>query len=161
MAASSRAASNTLADVAWYYYNTDLRPSSGTCNTGVSGADVCRDNVPTTPADTATWQHVTLFTLGLGTNGQLNYDPDYLGGKSTDFNNIASSNGNWPVPVGDTLTTIDDLWHAAVNGHGQYFSAKNPDLLVSGLSTALSGVSARLAAGSAAATSNLAVGAGR
>src|SRR5690606_29026491 len=56
---------------------------------------------------------------------------------------------------GDTLTTIDDLWHAAVNGRGQYFSAKNPDQLVTGLRKALAGVSARKAAGAAAATSNL------
>ncbi|MFZ3320890.1 MAG: PilC/PilY family type IV pilus protein [Usitatibacter sp.] len=145
----------TLADVAWYYYNTDMRPTGGTCNTGVSGADVCQDNVPVSGLDSAPWQHATLFTLGLGTNGQLVYTTDYLTGGSADFNAIVSGSKNWPTPVGDQLTTIDDLWHAAVNGHGQYFSAKNPDLLVAGLNTALAGVSARLAAGAAAATSNL------
>ncbi len=148
--------SNTLADVAYYYYNTDLRPSTGTCNTGVSGADVCANNVPISGIDNAPWQHITLFTLGLGTNGQLVYDKNYLGGGSADFNAIVSSSADWPTPVGDTLTTIDDLWHAAVNGHGQYFSAKNPDLLVSGLNTApLRGVRARSGVGAAAATSNL------
>ncbi|MGZ5036712.1 MAG: PilC/PilY family type IV pilus protein [Usitatibacter sp.] len=146
---------NTLADVAAYYYNTDLRPSTGACNTGVSGADVCADNVPVSGLDNAPHQHITLFTLGLGTNGQLVYDKAYLTGGSADYNAIVAGSKNWPVPVGDTLTTIDDLWHAAVNGHGQYFSAKNPDLLVSGLQTALAGVSAREAAGAAAATSNL------
>ena len=145
---------NTLADVAAYYYNTDLRPGP-TCNTGVLGADVCQDNVPISGLDNAPWQHITLFTLGLGTNGILNYDPQYLTGGSADFNAITAGSKDWPTPVGDTLTTIDDLWHAAVNGHGQYFSAKNPDLLVSGLQTALAGVSAREAAGAAAATSNL------
>ncbi len=157
-------ASDTLADVAWYYYNTDLRnpasqgagsPAISSCATGVSGADMCADNVPVSGNDNAPWQHVTTFTLGLGTNGQLTYDTAYLTGGSVDYNAIVSGSKNWPVPVGDTLTTIDDLWHTAVNGHGQYFSAKNPDLLVSGLNTALSGVSARLAAGAAAATSNL------
>jgi type IV pilus assembly protein PilY1 len=148
-------ASNTLADVASYYYNTDLRPSSGTCNTGVAGADVCNDNVPVSGLDNAPHQHITLFTLGLGTNGQLLYDTAYPSGGSADYNAIVAGSKNWPAPVGDTLTTIDDLWHAAVNGHGQYFSAKNPDLLVSGLQTALAGVSAREAAGAAAATSNL------
>jgi len=158
---------NTLADVAAYYYNTDLRPTTGLCNTGVAGADVCQDNVPISGIDNAPWQHVTLFTLGLGTNGLLNYTTDYFneqavgsGGKyvnggSADFNAILGGTKTWPTPVGDTLTTIDDLWHAAVNGHGQYFSAKNPDLLVAGLQTALAGVSARVAAGAAAATSNL------
>jgi type IV pilus assembly protein PilY1 len=148
--------SNTLADVAAYYYNTDLKTSAlGACNTGVSGADVCANNVPISGVDNAPWQHITLFTLGLGVNGLLNYDNDYLNGGSADYNAIVGGSKNWPTPTGDTLTTIDDLWHAAVNGHGQYFSAKNPDLLVSGLSQALAGVSAREAAGAAAATSNL------
>jgi len=150
-------ATATLADVAQYYYTTDLRDSSAPfgCATGVSGADMCADNVPVTDFDKNPKQHITLFTLGLGTNGQLRYDTDYLDGKSIDYNAILSGSTQWPTPVGDELTTIDDLWHAAVNGHGQYFSAKNPDLLVSGIQTALSKVSARLAAGAAAATSNL------
>ncbi len=147
---------NTLADVAAYYYKTDLRDSSlGACNTGVSGADVCTNNVPVSGLDNAAHQHVTLFTLGLGVQGSINYATDYLSGGSADFNAITSGSKDWPTPTGDTLTTIDDLWHAAVNGHGQYFSAKNPDLLVSGLQSALAGISAREAAGAAAATSNL------
>ena len=148
----------TLADVAAYYYITDLRPTGGTCNTGVSGADVCNDNVPTSELDDNPKQHMTTFTIGLGVNGQLGYKDDYQNPKtkpSTDYNNISQGPQNWPKPQGDTLTTIDDLWHAAVNGHGGYFSAKNPNGLVSGLRQALAGVSARDAAGAAAATSNL------
>jgi type IV pilus assembly protein PilY1 len=151
--------SNTLADAAMYYYSTDLRdaanPPPGGCNTGVAGADVCQDNVPVSGLDDAATQHMTTFTLGLGVNGQLGYATDYLTGGSADYNKIVSDSIPWPKPVGDTRTAIDDLWHAAVNGHGQYFSAKNPDLLVSGLRTALAGVTAREAAGAAAATSNL------
>jgi type IV pilus assembly protein PilY1 len=144
---------NTLADATAYYYNTDLRTTN--CNSGVAGADVCANNVPTSTLDPANWQHITTFTVGLGVNGLLQYSSDYLTGGSADYNAIVSGAKNWPSPTGDTLTTIDDLWHAAVNGHGQFFSAKNPDLLVSGLNTALAGVSTREAAGAAAATSNL------
>ena len=145
--------SNTLADAAAYYYNTDLRTTD--CNTGVAGADVCQNNVPISGIDNAPWQHMTIFTLGLGVNGAARRTLDYLTGGSADFNAIMPGSKNWPSPTGDTLTTIDDLWHAAVNGHGQFFSAKNPDLLASGLCQALAGVSAREAAGAAAATSNL------
>jgi type IV pilus assembly protein PilY1 len=149
---------NTLADVAAYYYVNDLRPGavgSAACTTGVSGADVCLDNVPVSGLDNAPHQHMTTFTLGLGVNGTLRYADDYLTGGSADYNAIVAGSKNWPKPVADTLTAIDDLWHAAVNGSGQYFSARNPDLLVTGLRTALAGVSAREAAGAAAATSNL------
>jgi type IV pilus assembly protein PilY1 len=149
-------ASNTLADAAAYYYYTDLRNSTlGNCTSALTGQDVCQDNVPTSPQDNLATQHVTTFTLGLGTNGKLAYASDYLSGGSADYNALVAGSINWPVPVGDTLTTIDDLWHAAVNGHGQYFAAKNPDLLVQGLRTALAGVSQRQASGAAAATSNL------
>jgi type IV pilus assembly protein PilY1 len=47
---------------------------------------------------------------------------------------------NWPIPVSNTLTTIDDLWHAAVNGRGLYFSATDAGELKKGLGTALGGL---------------------
>src|SRR5262249_30836948 len=106
----SVAASNTLADVAAYYYQTDLRTSH--CNTGVSGADVCNNNVPKTDFDKNMAQHMTTFTVGLGVNGQLRYSDNYLKKDKTkpgsaDFDAISAGSKNWPVPKGDTLTTID------------------------------------------------------
>src|SRR5690606_5993007 len=70
------AAANTLADVAAYYYGTDLRqPALGNC-TGAAGADVCED---TPMADgTAEPQRMTTFTLGLGVSGYLRFSPTYL-----------------------------------------------------------------------------------
>lgn len=149
--------SDTLADVSMYYYQTDLRTSAlGNC-TGALGAgtDVCENNVPGSGADINTQQHMTTFTLGLGVNGTLNYSEDYLSGGSSDYNAILQGTKNWPAPAADNATAIDDLWHAAVNGRGIYFSAQNPDSLVSGLSKALAGVSARTGSAAAAATSNL------
>ena len=48
---------------------------------------------------------------------------------------------------------MDDLWHAAVNGHGTYFSAQDPASLTTGLASALAGLKVRNAAASASATS--------
>lgn len=147
--------SDTLSDVAMYYYKTDLRTSAlGNC-TGALGSDVCQNNVPGSGVDINVQQHMTTFTLGLGVNGTLAYAEDYLQGGSADYNAIVQGTKNWPAPVADTQTAIDDLWHAAVNGRGTYFSAQNPDSLVSGISKALSGVSARTGAAAAAATSTL------
>ena len=50
---------------------------------------------------------------------------------------------------------MDDLWHAAVNGQGTYFSAKNPNQLTTSLAEALQSISAKVGAGAAAATSTL------
>lgn len=62
---------------------------------------------------------------------------------------------NWPTPGSDKVENIDDLWHAAVNGRGAYFSATNPTTLAAGLSSALSGINARKGSAAAAATSTL------
>ncbi|MGH6645301.1 pilus assembly protein [Aquabacterium sp.] len=164
---TSGGVSNTLADVAEYYYRTDLRTSALDNCTGALGVgtDVC-DNSKLTAAgrDTATWQHMSTFTLGLGVNGVLAYDKNYLNhatDKSTSYGKLIlgkDENNNpyyWPFPTEDKATTVDDLWHAAVNGRGQYFGANNATDLTSGLTGALAGMNNRPGAGSAPAVSDL------
>ena len=131
-----------LADVALYYYQTDLRPTMP-------------DNVPTTQKDTAPHQHMTTFTLGLGLDGQLTYRSDYETATSGDFKSITQGSLNWPNPVADAPSALDDLWHAAVNGRGVFFSASNPQELANSLSETLNALQKRVGAGAAAATSNL------
>jgi len=135
-------ASNTLADVALYYYKTDLRP-------------LLTDSVPTTNKDKAGHQHMVTFTIGLGLDGELTFRQDYETAGSGDFFDIRQGTKKWPVPVSGAPTALDDLWHAAVNGRGVFFSAKNPDQVASGLSETLEQLQARVGAGAAAATSNL------
>jgi len=161
---------NTLADVAAYYYKTDLRTSAlGNC-TGSKGVDVCDNSVPTSASDVASYQHMTTFTLGLGASGFMQFQPDYKTAASGDYFAVANGSPanpanaictwqtsgvcNWPVPINNTLTAIDDLWHAAVNGHGTYFSATDPATLYTGLSSALASIQARKGAAAAATTSN-------
>ncbi len=171
-ASTSGGTANTLADVAMYYYMTDLRDSSLGNNNGALGTDVSQNNVPSSAQDTASWQHMTTFTLGLGARGRMVFSPTYLIDGTGDFFNVKNGNTanpaggvcswatagqtcNWPTPdVSGTPENIDDLWHAAVNGRGSYFSADNPATLATGLSNALAGVSARLGAAAAATTSN-------
>jgi Tfp pilus tip-associated adhesin PilY1 len=153
---------DTLADVAQYYYMTDLR-GPGSLGAPVSGVqfDVGTvNNVPGQPGtdpqnDSATWQHMTTFTLGLGVDGTLHYAPDYRTNPTGDFLAIINGTMNWPQPVADTLTAVDDLWHAAVNGRGLYFSARDPAQLSIGLSNALAGITSVTGSAAAAATSNL------
>jgi len=135
-------ASSTLADVAAYYYKTDLRTDLD-------------DNVPTTQQDQAAHQHMTTFTVGLGLAGLLNYDPNYDSKTSGDFWDIKQGSKNWPVPSADSESALDDLWHAAVNGRGKFFSARDPITLSTGLAETLAAVQSRTGAGAAAATSNL------
>jgi Tfp pilus tip-associated adhesin PilY1 len=138
---------DTLADVAQYYYVTDLRPDM-------------QDNVPPTGTgpedDRATWQHMTTFTIGLGVSGELAYRSDYRNLSTTvgDFAAIRDGKKNWPIPAQNAPSSIDDFWHTAVNGRGLYFSAGSPTSVIQGLTGSLAGVTARSGAGSAAAPSS-------
>ncbi|HTQ36630.1 MAG TPA: PilC/PilY family type IV pilus protein [Steroidobacteraceae bacterium] len=154
----SSAAQNTLADVAYYYYNTDLRPagSIGGLTDEGTNIDVSADNVPASTTDPVAFQHMTTYTLGLGLSGSLANPGDYAA--------IVAGTKNWPNPIasGSNQDTyrIDDLWHAAVNGHGidstgANLSAKDPDAVVTQLSKALQSISAVVGSSAAAATSNL------
>jgi type IV pilus assembly protein PilY1 len=162
----------TLADVAKYYYDTDLR-TPGTpdyCKGGPSvkfplgNPDVCTDNVFTSDSDNNRKQHMTTFTLGLGVDGTVTYSYDYNSvhkldsapvDARLDYYNIYKGPANWPVPVSGNETTVDDLWHAGINGHGTYFSAANPTSLAAGLTAALLSMNAKQGAAAAAATSTL------
>ncbi|TFZ08727.1 PilC/PilY family type IV pilus protein [Ramlibacter humi] len=156
-------ASNTLADVAMYYYKTDLRDSTLNNCTGALNSDVCTNNVPGNAdnaqhsgGDVAAWQHMTTFTLGLGVGGTLNFDPNYLTQTSGDFVNILNRTINWPLAgSGKSAENIDDLWHAAVNGRGQYFSAGDPTSLATALTGALEAIKAVTGTAAAASTSSL------
>ncbi|RYF74890.1 MAG: hypothetical protein EOO22_06080, partial [Comamonadaceae bacterium] len=158
--------SNSLADVAQYYYVTDLRPSTG------ADPDPWANNVAAVgtgiESDRAPWQHMTTFVLGLGVSGTLDYKTDYVNGTG-DFAKIRSYTNtppvNWPVwPTAEPMPlptdyndprSIDDFWHTAVNGRGRYFSANDPATVVKSLQDALTGIDLSVAAGAGAATSSL------
>ena len=154
------AVSNSLADAAKYYYDTDLRTSALSNCTGSLGVDgvardVCANNVFVTTTDNNSKQHMTTFTLGLGVDASLTYTADYKTAEEGDFFELKQGTRDWPVPAADSQTAVDDLWHAAVNGQGTYFSAKDPNQLATSLSEALSSIKAKVGAGAAAATSTL------
>lgn len=153
------ASSNSLADGAKYYYETDLRTADLSNCTGSLGVDVCENNVFKSNTDNNDQQHMTTFTLGLGVDGTLSYVSDYDSATSGDFYNLKNGSGSptvyWPVPAANSETAVDDLWHAAVNGRGKYFSAKDPAQLATGLSAALAAIGSKVGSASAAATSSL------
>lgn len=105
--------SNTLADVAMYYWNRDLRGN-------------VKNRVPVTPSDPAFWQHMVTFGVGLGVTGSV--APADAWSAVTNGSAIA-----WPNTSPDTqncsgatcAARLDDLLHAAVNSHGDFFSAQD------------------------------------
>ncbi|HQR69673.1 MAG TPA: PilC/PilY family type IV pilus protein [Burkholderiaceae bacterium] len=158
-------ASWTLADVAMYYYASDLRAPG---STGALGTDVSENNVPTTTRDMNSGQHMLTFTLGLGLGGFMRYLPNYEAATFGDFYNIRTGNTgcswqatgtvcNWPVPPNadaDDPAKLDDLWHAAVNARGRFVSANDSTSLYDGLVTALSDLRVLVGSAAASATSS-------
>mgnify|MGYP001416538951 CR=1 FL=1 len=151
--------SNTLADVAMYYWVNDLR------------ADIANKVVPANNKDPAFWQHMVTFTVGLGVYGTIpksTIEAAFTAMNSVPLTPAPTSNMvmttpviNWPTPC-DTCTTenVDDLAHAAINGRGNYFSASDPDEFADALTDALNDVNARAGAAAAVAVANANVTAG-
>lgn len=153
---------NTLADVAMYYYKTVLRdPSLNNCTSGSTSEDLCTTpgKVPVSAKDCNRYPHMNTFTIGLGVQGYYNSD-NYLTGGSTDYNALAAGTTQWPSIASGTALTVDDLWHAAVNGRGEYYSAKSAASIVSSLTKALTAISAHAGTGGGAGGSNQQLSAG-
>lgn len=121
--------SETLADVAYYYYENDLR------------GDLA-DEVTTNDRDLAEHQHMVTFTVAFGvqgnlvdTNGDTWPDKDAAG---ADY--VPEIDGDWGNPLPDDHNTekVDDLWHAAFNSKGEFISAKTPQEVVRAQERALS-----------------------
>ena len=170
---------NSLADVAQYYYVTDLRtaadwPPSPPYDVSTDGVP----NVGTGPEDDRRhWQHMTTFSIALGVSGTLQYRSDYKTASTGDFYDIRcavpphqadeSDCKNWPLWPDPSLNyasdpnlwsdprSIDDFWHAAVNGRGQFFSAANPTSVIAGLAGALAGINSKTASGAGPGVSTL------
>lgn len=161
------ATGNTLADVAQYFYATDIRSSTFNNATGALGTDVSSNSV----ADGQ--QRMYTSTVGLGASGYMLYQSNYQTAKTGDYADVlagmststttagqgrctwqTSGNCNWPKAISNSQTTIDDLWHAAVNGRGNYYSAQNPADLQYGLSDFLLKVDSKVSDAAAATTSN-------
>lgn len=128
--------SDSLADVAHYYYATDL---SGLTN-----------DVPTSLFDTATHQHMVTFGVAFGVQGNL-VDTDGDGWP----NPVKTEASNWGDPsLLDSPEKIDDLWHAAYNSRGTFIAAQTPEEVANALSDAIAAIESLLGSSSSAATNS-------
>lgn len=114
---------DTLGDIAMYYYKTDLE--------GGLADDVPPSTSPLLNPDNAPHQHMTTYSVAFGVLGTL------------DTSVVPTDAGftGWTNPSTSNATKIDDLWHAAYNGRGDFFSAQNPFALSTAISTALTSAS--------------------
>lgn len=145
---------NTLADTAMYYAKGGLRNStfsncSNTSTPPLTTEDFCLAVAPD-------GKKMRTYTMGLGVDGTLGFDKNYYAtvGTSADFNAIKAGTKNWPAPVPNGPAAVDDLWHAAVNGDGTYFSAKSPEDVTNSMQALFQALNAEVNAGTPAAVSS-------
>lgn len=134
--------SNSLADIAFYFWRSDLRTNLVNNVTPYmpdqSGTATQKFwNPKNNPAD---WQHMVNFTVGLGLSGSLTSP---LWGGNTyagDYSNLLAGSVNWPTTGTGQAGNVADLWHAAINSRGQFFSAESPKDLGNAFQTILNSI---------------------
>jgi type IV pilus assembly protein PilY1 len=130
---------DTLADIAMHYYATDLSPDENDTPRGNGFEDM----VPTNRYDRAPHQHMVTFAVAFGVSGTLepeDYEndrtnPNYMRYiKKKEEPREYGDYVEWKEVAGDRKPeSIDDLWHATVNGRGVFVNAGQPQKLVEGL----------------------------
>ncbi|ALZ00929.1 PilC/PilY family type IV pilus protein [Pseudomonas aeruginosa] len=139
---------SSLADLAFKYWTTDLRPSIDNDLKpfmAYKSGDDSKDywdprNNP------ATWQHMVNFTVGLGLSYSLtlNSAPTWTGSTFGNYEELMAGSKAWPSVGNDAAPgNVYDLWHAAINSRGDFFSAESPDSLVQAFNKILTRISER------------------
>ncbi len=143
---------NYLGDIALYFWARDLSTLENNVPLFIDGlngtTDIDNDgdidnfdmfwNPMNDPAD---WQHMVNFTVGLGIDGAIEYN-------TTNYQALLDGSLNWG---GDH---VDDLWHAAINSRGRYFSARSPEQLITGFEQVIHAIVERKGSASAVATTS-------
>lgn len=132
--------SNTIADIAMYYYKTNLRP------------DLPSGHVPTTADDTNQNLHMVTFAVTLGVKGHI---------YGVTHNSIAAAFSSTPVWQNPTTARdpmqVDDLYHAAINGRGDLLNATTPSDIQTKMEEALGTIGNRTGSSSAVAANSVAL----
>lgn len=126
---------HTLADYAMHYWANDLRPGLDNqvppymvYKSGNEDKDYWdpRNN----PAE---WQHMSNFIMGLGLTNALSDSKVPWAGSTHEgdgYQALVDGSANWPPPASDHQNNVYDLWHAAINSRGEFYSVDSPQAMV-------------------------------
>ncbi|MGB4116068.1 MAG: PilC/PilY family type IV pilus protein [Polaromonas sp.] len=147
----SQTQANTLADIAMKYWITDLRTDVPNRVKPIPAS--VTSGVTTTFANESFWQNMSFYAVGLGVFGTLPQT-------NATRNSIAAGTMYWPQIVDGEQTTIDDMWHATINGRGRQLSAKNADALSDAVEGMLAEINKSTSSQSGVAASTLSLNTG-
>jgi len=140
---------NTLADLAMHYWATDLNldldnelPAFTPFKSGDTTTDYWDPR-----NDPATWQHMTNFMMGLGLTEALDrLDIPWDGSthKGEGYDALVAGTAAWPpASTSGGNNNVYDLWHAAINSRGEFFSVDSPEAMVQAFDDILSRIADR------------------
>lgn len=141
---------DTLADFAMHYWATDLSPTLDNelkpylpYKSGNTSTDFWDPR-----NDPATWQHMTNFMMGLGLTEALDNPKIPWAGSThagTGYEALRSGAATWPPASADSNNNnnVYDLWHAALNSRGDFFSVDSPEAMVSAFKEILNRIADR------------------
>ena len=131
--------SDSVADLAFNYWATDLRTNliNDVVPRYVDRSGTASQQYWNPKNNPANWQNMSTYTVSLGMTGTL-VAPNPVWGGSTfagaGYTDLQSGTKSWPL-TGDSVSpgNVYDLWHAAINGRGEFFSVESPSDLVAAL----------------------------
>lgn len=153
------ASAYTVADVAMNYWANDLRP---TLENKVPAYTPYKNDNPAMQFwdprnNPATWQHMSNFIMGLGlTNALNNVNIPWEGSthEGLGYQRLKDGTQSWPIASSGSSNNVYDLWHAAINSRGEFFSVDSPDAMVQAFNSILTRIASRKSTAAAPATSN-------
>jgi type IV pilus assembly protein PilY1 len=146
---------DSLADIALAYYTRNTRNGRSWF---VDGA------VPPPPADPTNPNldlnpdlHVNTYAITLGARGTIWPMGDFVdpGDGKTKPKTPWTHPFTWPTPVNDDPTSIDDLWHATINGRGQMYLASSPKETAQAVQAGLTDIQSQVGAQGGIAVSSI------
>src|SRR5690606_20630434 len=95
--------------------------------------------------DPATWQHMSNFIMGLGLTSSMNasglpWEGDTFSGG---YKALLDGTKSWPKASSGSNNNVYDLWHAAINSRGEFFSVDSTDAMVSAFDEILNRIAER------------------
>jgi len=132
--------SGSLADIALRLYTNNPRTTFAT------------GQVPATPTDANTDLHMNTYGLTMGARGTLFFDESSA---------LPTTTGAWPAPTQNrNPSSVDDLWHATINGRGKMYLATTPEETALRIRAGLDDILAQNGAQSAIGVSSVNLGRG-
>ncbi|NLD14674.1 MAG: pilus assembly protein PilY, partial [Gammaproteobacteria bacterium] len=141
------AGNSTLADLAMHYWATDLNPNlDNKIRPYIPYKNDDSDKEYWDPRNNpAEWQHMTNFVMGLGLTTSLDKtDIPWAGSTHAGEGYAKLLQGTpWPKASSGNANNVYDLWHAAINSRGEFYSVDSPEAMVQAFQDILTRIAER------------------